>query len=106
MEENKGKYEKNDRSDRDEFEDAMDGGDSPRRRFSGGYKKKSCRFNGDYSPIDYKNIRLLQSFLTEHGKIVPRRITGNSAFAQRKLTREIKKARVLALVGFTTPGSY
>lgn len=101
MEDNKGKHY--DRGERDEFEDAMDSEPS-KRRFSGGYKKKACRFAGDYSPIDYKNVRLLQSFLTEHGKIVPRRITGNSAYAQRKLTSEIKRARILGLVGFVSPG--
>lgn len=51
-------------------------------------------------PIDYKNHDLLRRFVTERGKILPRRITGTCAKHQRALTREIKKARVLAYLPF------
>lgn len=50
--------------------------------------------------IDYKNIRLLKSFLTEQGKILPRRITGITVQQQRTLTKSIKRARILALLPF------
>jgi small subunit ribosomal protein S18 len=55
--------------------------------------------------MDYKDARMMQSFVTEHGKIVPRRISGNCAMHQRKLTSSIKRARNLALVGYVTMGT-
>jgi small subunit ribosomal protein S18 len=65
-------------------------------------KKKICRFCTDSSlKIDYKNYRLLRSFITERGRIIPRRISGNCAKHQRELTREIKRARHVALLPFT-----
>ncbi len=51
-------------------------------------------------PIDYKDLELLRKFVTERGKMLPRRITGVTARQQRELTREIKKARMLALLPF------
>jgi small subunit ribosomal protein S18 len=51
-------------------------------------------------PIDYKDVDLLRRFITERGKILPRRITGLTARQQRDLTRSIKRARVLALLPF------
>ena len=50
--------------------------------------------------LDYKNVDLLKRFITDRGKIVPRRISGVSAPFQRKLTREIKRARSIALLPF------
>jgi small subunit ribosomal protein S18 len=65
-------------------------------------KKKICRFCSDSSlKIDYKHYRLLRSFLTERGRIIPRRISGNCAKHQRELTRAIKRARQVALLPFT-----
>ncbi|MEJ2067495.1 MAG: 30S ribosomal protein S18 [Deltaproteobacteria bacterium] len=65
-------------------------------------KKKVCRFCTDSSlRIDYKHYRLLRSFLTERGRIIPRRISGNCAKHQRELTRAIKRARQVALLPFT-----
>ncbi|OGP55821.1 MAG: 30S ribosomal protein S18 [Deltaproteobacteria bacterium RBG_13_52_11] len=65
-------------------------------------RKKICRFCTDSSlRIDYKNYRLLRTFLTERGRIVPRRISGNCAKHQRELTRAIKRARHVALLPFT-----
>lgn len=52
--------------------------------------------------IDYKDTRLLEQFLTERGKILPRRITGASAKNQRKLTTAIKRARMMSLLPFVT----
>ena len=64
-------------------------------------RRKSCPFSGERAnEIDYKNIRLLGRYLTEKGKIMPRRITNVSMKAQRKLAREIKRARFLALVPY------
>ena len=65
-------------------------------------RKKFCRFCAEKElSIDYKNAYLIKQFVTERGKIVPRRISGTCAKHQRKLTVEIKKARVLALIAFT-----
>ncbi|MDW8421187.1 MAG: 30S ribosomal protein S18 [Pseudanabaenaceae cyanobacterium SKYGB_i_bin29] len=50
--------------------------------------------------IDYKDVDLLKRFITERGKILPRRITGLTAKQQRKLTNAIKQARILALLPF------
>ncbi len=91
----------------DEMEEGLDGDGKRGRKFSGGNKKKSCRFTAgeeDAANLNYKNPRFLASFMTEHGKIVPRRVTGNCAFIQRKLTQEIKRARTLALLGFVSIG--
>ena len=70
-----------------------------RRRY---VRKKFCRFCAEKElQIDYKNTYMIKQFISERGKIVPRRITGNCAKHQRKLTMEIKKARVVALIPFT-----
>ncbi len=73
-----------------------DGKGRPRPMF----RKKVCKFCTQKMPIDYKNHDLLRRFVTERGKILPRRITGTCAKHQRALTREIKKARVLAYLPF------
>lgn len=66
-------------------------------------KKKVCRFCEDASiPIDYKDAKALKPFITERGKIVPSRITGNCAKHQRVITTAIKRARVIAILPFTT----
>jgi len=52
--------------------------------------------------MDYKDARTLRHFTTERGKILPRRITGTCAKHQRKLTSVIKKARIMALLPFTS----
>lgn len=65
-------------------------------------KRKACRFCVDQDvPLDYKEPRLLAQFLTDNAKILPRRITGNCARHQRRLTQEIKRARILATLPFT-----
>lgn len=51
-------------------------------------------------PIDYKDVELLRKFITERGKILPRRITSLTARQQRELTRSIKYARLLALLPY------
>ena len=64
-------------------------------------RRKVCPFSGDGAPkIDYKDVKLLQRFISEKGKIVPARITAVSAKKQRELARAIKLARELALLPF------
>jgi len=64
-------------------------------------RKKSCPFAGErINEIDYKNTRLLGRYLTEKGKIMPRRITNVSMKAQRRLANAIKRARFLALLPY------
>ncbi len=65
-------------------------------------KHKICRFCADSSlNIDYKDYSMLRYFVTERGKIIPRRISGNCARHQRKITAAIKRARSIALIPFT-----
>jgi small subunit ribosomal protein S18 len=64
-------------------------------------RRKTCPFSGEGAPvIDYKDIRLLQRYISERGKIVPSRITAVSAKKQRELARAIKRARILSLLPF------
>ena len=73
----------------------------PRRR--GGVRRKVDRFLVDSSlVIDYKDPQLLRYFVTERGKLVPRRINGNNAKHQRQVALAIKRARTLALMPFNT----
>ncbi|WP_370655566.1 30S ribosomal protein S18 [Candidatus Binatus sp.] len=82
------------------------GGDSRggMRRRPGG-RRKVCRFCAEKSlKVDYKDVRTLASFITEGGKIVPSRTSGNCAKHQRQLAVAIKRARVIALLPFSTLG--
>jgi small subunit ribosomal protein S18 len=64
-------------------------------------RRKSCPFSGTDAPvIDYKDVRLLQRYVSERGKIVPSRITAVSAKKQREMARAIKRARFLALLPY------
>lgn len=68
-----------------------------------GGRKKICKFCAEKTDlVDYKDTQTLRYFLTERGKIVPRRISGNCARHQRMLTESIKRARMIALLPFTT----
>lgn len=93
---------------RDEKEMSNDSSDSrqtssfrerrnPRR---GTFRKKVCKFCTQNMVADYKNPDMLRRYITERGKILPSRITGNCAKHQRALTTEIKRARVLAYLPF------
>lgn len=62
--------------------------------------KKGCPFCKKDTDIDYKNIELLGRYVSSKGKIISRRISGNCAKHQRKLTREIKRARFLCLLPY------
>ena len=64
-------------------------------------RQKSCPFSGPSAPkIDYKDVKLLSRFISERGKIVPRRITAVSSKNHRVLAQAIKRARNLALIPF------
>jgi small subunit ribosomal protein S18 len=64
-------------------------------------RRKSCPFTGEGAPkIDYKDVRLLQRYISERGKIVPSRISAVSAKTQRKLAQAIKRARFLGLLPY------
>ncbi|MBI1341285.1 30S ribosomal protein S18 [bacterium] len=66
-----------------------------------GRRRKVCPFSGDAAPpIDYKDVKMLQRYISEKGKIVPARITAVSAKKQRRLAQAIKRARFLALLPY------
>lgn len=71
-----------------------------RKRFR---RKKVCSFCIDnVKYIDYKDAKMLRGYMTERGKIIPRRISGNCAHHQRQLTTAVKRARNVALLPFTS----
>jgi len=63
-------------------------------------RRRVCRFCHDKVLIDYKDVGLIRNFLTERGRIIPRRISGNCMAHQRELTVAVKRARTIALVSF------
>src|SRR6266852_1990983 len=63
-------------------------------------RRRPCRFCIDKGSIDFKDVGLLRNFLTERGRIVPRRISGNCMRHQRELTAAVKRARHIALISF------
>ena len=76
--------------------------DSPMKRRGGmRRRKKSLRICGKDNTIDYKDVNKLKRYVSERGKILPRRITGNCAKHQRALTVAIKRARHIALMPYT-----
>src|SRR5947209_2683563 len=80
-----------------------EGGGGKRGGFS---RRKVCRFCADMQvPIDYKDPQTLKYFITDRGKIVPRRISGNCAKHQRKVALAIKRARMIALMPFSVTGA-
>ena len=65
-------------------------------------RRKVCKFcENQVKKIDYKDVRTIRRFVTEQGKIIPRRVTGVCASHQRMLTRAIKRARNIALIHYT-----
>lgn len=76
--------------------------DSPMKRRGGRRRKKVCIFCADKnSVIDYKDVNKLKRYVSERGKILPRRITGNCAKHQRALTVAVKRARHVSLMPYT-----
>ena len=73
---------------------------SPMKRRGGRRRKKVCVFCGKDNVIDYKDTNKLKRYISERGKILPRRITGNCAKHQRAITVAIKRARNVALMPY------
>ncbi len=91
-----GDRDRGDRGDRDERGGEEGGG---RRGFG---RRKVCRFCADKAlKVDYKDQGQLKYFLTERGKIIPRRISGNCAKHQREVATAVKRARMLAILPYT-----
>ena len=71
------------------------------RKHGGMRRRKVCQFCADKTEaIDYKNAEKLKKFITERGKILPKRVTGTCAKHQREVTTAIKRARVMALLPY------
>lgn len=87
-------------------EQRLDAKDSDRKGFAPRgaknkfFRKKVCKFCVGKAAMDYKNAESLKRFVSDNGKILPRRITGTCASHQRALTREIKRARTIAVLPF------
>ena len=86
-----------------------EGKDGKGGRSSGGKRgfarRKVCRFCADKNvPIDYKDPQTLKHFITDRGKIIPRRISGNCAKHQRKISTAVKRSRMIALMPFAVTG--
>ena len=74
------------------------------RRFSnpGMRRKKVCQFCVDKAEaIDYKDVEKLRKYITERGKILPKRVTGTCSMHQREVARAVKRARTVALLPYT-----
>ena len=66
-------------------------------------RKKVCAFCADANKVlDYKDVALLRKYISERGKILPRRVTGTCAYHQRELTKAIKRARHVALIPYVS----
>ena len=64
-------------------------------------RKKVCAFCADANKaLDYKDVNMLKKFVSERGKILPRRITGNCAYHQRMLSNAVKRSREAAIIGY------
>jgi small subunit ribosomal protein S18 len=81
------------------------GGTFQKKRFY--HRRKVCRFCADSSlEMDYKKVKTLRYFVTERGKIIPKRISGTCSKHQRELAREIKRARTIALLPYVGAMGY
>jgi small subunit ribosomal protein S18 len=88
--------------DRDPKKAGGPGGGMRKRGFT---RRKVCRFCADKTlVIDYKDPQLLKYFITDRGKIIPRRISGNCAKHQRKVALSIRRSRMIALMPYTVMG--
>jgi small subunit ribosomal protein S18 len=98
-------YEDRDRNRNYDGDDDMDRGrgGGPGRGGRRMHRRRICRFCIEkVDIIDFKDLRLLQNYIPERGKILPRRISGNCAIHQRMLAEAIKRARNIALLPYTT----
>ncbi|MDR2133336.1 MAG: 30S ribosomal protein S18 [Clostridiales Family XIII bacterium] len=72
------------------------------KRRGGMRRKKVCQFCADKTEnIDYKDVEKLKKYITDRGKILPKRVTGTCAIHQREVTNAIKRARIVALLPYT-----
>jgi small subunit ribosomal protein S18 len=72
------------------------------KRRGGMRRKKVCQFCADKTEnIDYKDVEKLKKYITDRGKILPKRVTGTCAIHQRDVTKAIKRARIVALLPYT-----
>jgi small subunit ribosomal protein S18 len=94
---NQGRDDRGSRNDDSRGDDR--GGRGGRKGF---FRKKVCKFCTQKLKIDYKDPETLKRFITERGKILPRRITGSCAKHQRRLAVAIKRARALAYIPYVT----
>ena len=74
---------------------------APRKHNTMRRKKKVCAFCGVEGEVDYKDVNRLSKYISERGKILPRRVTGTCAKHQRELTTAVKRARNLALLPYS-----
>ncbi|MFZ5439253.1 MAG: 30S ribosomal protein S18 [Myxococcota bacterium] len=92
--------EKTKRPAKKDMDGDMEGGDE-KRGGRGFARRKVCRFCADKNAkVDYKDQSTLKYFVTERGKIIPRRISGNCALHQRAVAKAVKQARGLALIPY------
>ncbi len=69
-------------------------------------RRKYCFFKeNNINEVDYKDVKLLKKFVNDHGKIMPRRVTGTSAKMHRRVVSAIKRARTIGLMPFVSNGS-
>jgi small subunit ribosomal protein S18 len=86
-----------------EKETERDDGDSKRKPLG---RRRSCKFCADTNiRIDYKDASLLKYFITDRGKLVPRRLSGNCAKHQRAIATAVNRARMIALMPFSVTGT-
>jgi small subunit ribosomal protein S18 len=93
----------NNRDDNDDYGGRGGGGDTRGGRAGGRrmHRRKICRFCIEkVDIIDFKDVKLLQNYIPERGKIMPRRLSGSCATHQRMLAEAIKRARIIALLPF------
>lgn len=81
-----------------------DGDDRRGKGGRGGGQRRKLLSDEIVAKVDYKNPQLLRSFVTDRGKMIPRRITGASARQQRVISTALRRARMLALLPFTVTG--
>jgi small subunit ribosomal protein S18 len=89
----------------DTGEDGLDRDGDDRRGLKGrGAQRKKLLSDEIYQKVDYKNPQVLRMFVTDRGKMIPRRISGASARQQRRISTAIRRARMLALLPFSVTG--
>jgi small subunit ribosomal protein S18 len=88
----------------DATDDSLDRDDDRRGGKGRGATRKKLLSDEIFSKVDYKNPQVLRSFVTDRGKMIPRRISGASARQQRVISTAIRRARMLALLPFSVTG--